>query len=128
MSKTIRIAHMFKACQIGNTTRVEQLLKNGSDPNQSNDTFWETGWTPIRYAALSGFKWEPIKQRNHKAKQLVKMLLRYGANIDQQDDMGVTTLMSTVQFKDRADIVQMLIEYGADESKVDTFGRTYKDY
>ncbi len=119
---------MFKACRLGNTKRVEQLLKDGSDPNQPNDTFWESGWTPIRYAALSGFKWEPVEQRNLKAKQLIGILLQFGANINHQDDMGVTTLMSTAQFKDRADIVQMLIANGADEFKADTFGRTYKDY
>jgi len=119
---------MFQACQLGNFKKVTTLLKNGSDPNQVNDNFWESGWTPIRYAALSGFKWEPEKKRNHKAKELIELLLQYGANINKQDDMGITTLMSTMQFKDRVDIVHMLLQRGADETIVDSFGRTYKDY
>lgn len=123
---------MFQACQLGNVQKVTTLLKNGYNPNQVNDNFWESGWTPIRYAALSGFKWEPkgepLEKRNTKAKKLIEVLLQYGANINKQDDMGITTLMSAVQFEDRRDIVQMLLQRGADETIVDSFGRTYKDY
>jgi len=80
---------------------VEELLKNGADPNAVATN--GTKLAVINSAAASGNA------------DLVKMLLREGANPDAQQEGGSTALHAAAQQNNR-DMVGALLESGADTS------------
>lgn len=40
---------LCKACEVGNVTRAEEMIKKGADINRED----QTGWTPLIVAAFS---------------------------------------------------------------------------
>jgi ankyrin repeat protein len=80
---------------------VEELLKNGADPNA---------------VATNGSKLAVINSAaaSNNA-ELVKMLLREGANPDSQQAGGFTALHAAAQHNN-AEMVQALLDSGADAS------------
>lgn len=124
--------NIFSACSLGSLRMVQEAVRSGESPGARYETqFWESGWTPIRYAALSGSKNDKGVSHNiilERIKSILKYLVSVGADINSQDDSGVTTLMSVAQFKRRESIVELLVALGADTSIKDHDNKTVFDY
>lgn len=70
-------AQIHKAAEDGNVVEVKAILQD--DPSQVNrKDKW--GWTPLMHAA------------GHAQVNVVKLLVESGANIDQKDRKGISTL------------------------------------
>lgn len=123
---------MFAACSSANIDDVRKRLNAGESANKLNETeFWERGWTPIRYAALAGNKTDTEEVHSltmQSAIQIIQLLISNGGDINHQDDLGVTTLMTVAQFKRRAPLVRFLIEMGADITIKDNDNKIALDY
>ncbi len=91
---------------------AEELLHNGADPNAVATN--GTKLAVINSAAASGNA------------DLVKMLLREGANPDAQQEGGFTALHSAAQ-QNNQDMVRALLNAGADASIRTNDGRTASD-
>lgn len=124
--------NIFSSCSLGSLHMVQEAVRTGESPGVRYETqFWESGWTPIRFAALSGSKNDKGVSHDlnlERIKSIIKYLVSMGADINSQDDCGVTTLMSVAQFKRRASIVQLLVTLGADTSIKDHDNKTVFDY
>ena len=123
---------MFAACSSANIDDVRKQLNAGESANKLNETeFWERGWTPIRYAALAGNKTdteEVHSQTMQSAIQIIQLLVENGGDVNHQDELGVTTLMTVAQFRRRVPLVRFLIEIGADITIKDNDNKIALDY
>jgi ankyrin repeat protein len=122
---------MFKYCTDGCSDGVKKCLLSGCSPDIQCTQFWERGWTPIRYAALSGNKHdseETLSKTMNMSTNIIGLLLNAGANVNQRDACGTTTLMSVAQFKRRGAIVSYLLANGARKDIKDNYNRTAYDY
>lgn len=103
---------LYRACEKGNLTLAERLLKLGADANQKNDFRGLTdrgiplplkhphGSTPMRAAAESGNI------------DLVKLLLAYRASIDEPDSEGNAPVFVALDASNE-DLALFFIEMGA---------------
>lgn len=91
---------------------AEELLNNGADPNAVAAN--ATKLAVINSAAASGNA------------ELVKLLLREGANPDAQQEGGFTALHAAAQHNN-AEMVQALLDAGADASVRTNDGKTAAD-
>lgn len=123
---------MFAACSSANIDDVRKQLNAGESANKLNETeFWERGWTPIRYAALAGNKTDTEEVHSltmQSVINIIQLLIAKGGDVNHQDDLGVTTLMTVAQFKRRAPLVRFLIEMGADITIKDNDNKIALDY
>lgn len=123
---------MFAACSSANITDVRKQLDMGESANKLDETeFWERGWTPIRYAALAGHKTDTEEVHSltmQSAIKIIQLLIAKGGDVNHQDDLGVTALMTVSQFKRRVPLVRFLIEVGADITIKDNENKTALDY
>lgn len=88
----------FKAIETGDIAGVESLLKSGVDVNIRHDRW---GITALTGAAGWG------------KKEIVKLLLVHGANIEFKDGYGHTPLMSAAK-EGHLDVVKVLLAHGAE--------------
>ena len=73
---------IHSSVQGGNITKVEQLLAEGTDINQTDDS----KWTPLHVAAQYG------------QKEILELLLSKGASVDAKDLWGKTPLNRAAGF------------------------------
>ena len=87
------------AAEIGDTTKVKNLLKKGVDINE-RDNF---GRTPLIYAALNGHD------------RIINMLLESHADIHAKDDFDQTAFIAAVN-RGQVNTAKILLKNGADPS------------
>ena len=105
---------IMKACRdCNNINVVVFLLENGANINDKEyrDTIDQT---PLIIAAFNG------------CRDIVKMLLDAGANIEHKNDQGENALISAVQ-EGHIDTVKLLLDAGADVNQSNTDGETALD-
>ena len=105
---------LMKACRDCNAVNVVVfLLENGANINDKEyrDTIDQT---PLIIAAFNG------------CRDIVKMLLDAGANIEHKNDQGENALISAVQ-EGHIDTVKLLLDAGADVNQSNTDGETALD-
>jgi len=103
---------LFVASVFGNEDIMKLLLENNADPN-ARDNEKET---PIFYAIFRSTKLK-------NAKEVVKILLRYGADVNAVNKNGRTLLHLAVSYAD-LDLIKLLVENGANINTKDNNGRT----
>lgn len=78
---------------------VRVLLENGASPNFPDDS----GWYPLHFA---------VQSKNMK---IIKLLINYGAKIDQQDgQFGNTPLFVAIKKTEGREFIDFFLNLGAD--------------
>jgi hypothetical protein len=97
----------------GNADRVDELLKEGADPNRSAPG----GATPL-IAAMTSY-------RPGDRQRIIDALLEAGADPSKADDKGNTPLMRAID--DPLTLMRQLLEAGADPNHVNNDGESAMD-
>ncbi|GMH36829.1 hypothetical protein BSKO_04702 [Bryopsis sp. KO-2023] len=88
---------LFDAARSGDSEKVKELLSKGADPSSTHGDF---NSTPLVSAAFNG----------HVG--IVEMLIEKGANVDTQNNRGVSALFLAAQ-EGHLDVAKVLVEAGA---------------
>ena len=114
------VSSLTRACAYLDEHATTVLLEAGVDIN-CRDLY--THRTPL-FAACS-----PTEDKLKPS--LVKLLLKYHADVNAEDDFQQTALHALCMLpfsKEREQVKQLLIQAGADAGKKDIFGKTAEDY
>src|ERR1035437_9720990 len=103
------VGRIHDAAQRGDLKKVKAILKDNPDLVFSKDA---VGATPLHYAAIWG------------RKDVVKLLLAHGAEINAKDNLGRTPLWQASDYKDEKDVAELLLAHGAEVNAKDNFGGT----
>lgn len=101
---------LINAATLGDSVKVETLLKDGANPNAQN----AYGWTPL-LAASAGSRLD-----------IAVILMDAGANINVASHMGETPLLYAVMTRNNP-LINMFIQRGADPNKRNTMGLSPAD-
>ncbi|KXZ50826.1 hypothetical protein GPECTOR_15g512 [Gonium pectorale] len=101
---------LLQACRDGDSARVEQVLRQGLDPNCVNDR-QQDGHTPLHVAASKGHA------------EAVRALLSAGANKDAVVPNGLTPLHMAAS-NGHMEVLRALLAVGANKEAVDMYGQT----
>ncbi len=110
---------LFIAIANNNPEMVQLLLEHGASVTQVNDK----GLMPIHEAARGAVYGSDGLFRSN---EILDMLIRKGANINQKDILGETPLMLAAK-AGRPDTIRFLLTRGADATAVDLDGKTAAD-
>lgn len=94
-------------CKEEDLTLVEELLKQGMNPNLSQ----KLGFKPLHWVAINGNV------------ELAKILLQYGADLNQKNDFDETPLHRAA-WSGKYDLVQFFILQGVDVNQLSAKGET----
>ena len=98
---------MFNSAIVGGYDFLKRQLEAGADPNTEHKLY---NHSLLKYAI------------NNSQEKIIKLLIDYGADINETDDRGRTLLIqlcSSGLFSDSEKMVKILIDSGADINKVD---------
>lgn len=95
---------IFEAARIGDTKRVEQMLKKNPELINSRDISWED-FTPLLHAT------------DTKSVDMVELLLSKGADINAHDTCGHTPLLLAMENCDDDELIELFKAWGAAESE-----------
>ncbi|XP_057332049.1 ankyrin-1-like [Microplitis mediator] len=123
------ITPLFYAVEYGQSEKVNALLKQGARVNH-RDCY---GMTPLfmifkkiltrRYEGDNLYSPEHIRKM-----EITRMLIRFGANVNQQTTNGDVTPLHLAGARGYDEIVTMLLENGADVNLKDKKGRYVVQY
>jgi ankyrin repeat protein len=116
---------LFAAARGRRTEAVRLMIEKGVDPNLA------TTWFPsVRNGQIAQLKLVALdRAANFGPVQMVRDLLKAGANVNAQDSRGLTPLMFAVSAENqKAEIVQTLIAAGADVNIRSATGETALDW
>ena len=68
------------------------------------------------------YQW-PVR-KSHENPEIIEILLKSGANVNDKDQSGITPLFFSAANNKNPDIVELLIKYGAKINERDNYGRT----
>jgi len=108
LSLPVTATSIHDEVMMGNTNTVKNLLKSGTDPNETQQM---TGRTPLHFAALCGHQ------------DIVEILLENGADPNVQDNNGATPLREAA-IPGHTNLVKVLLIHGANSKVQDVNGRT----
>ncbi|CAL1527439.1 unnamed protein product [Lymnaea stagnalis] len=100
---------LIKAVLSGEFDRVQTLLTQGADVNETEEVESGSVWSALT-AIVS-------KRRSYETKGIISVLLRKGANVDWANKKGQTALV-LASLNDDFEAVKLLIEYGADVNHI----------
>jgi len=131
---------LHAAVEKGYLKIVEEFLKYGTDVNKLYKSTYGKGYMPLHVAA------------RNKQEEVAKLLIRYGADVNAQDESGKTSIFYATENadfritkllltnkanikcnpelliiavkKECREIVEVFLEHGADVNRSDTYGRT----
>jgi hypothetical protein len=89
---------------------VQLLLSYGADPNIVSSRNETALMQAAGYAWIDGYS---RGKSNAERLEVIKLLVRLGANVNAADDAGITALMGAGNFGD-LNIIQYLVDVGAD--------------
>ncbi len=98
------------ACQNGNNSDVEQLIKSGTDLNIQN---YASLHTALMMAVVQGYK------------AIVEKLLKAQADLTKKDSYGRTAYVLAKEF-DLEEIAQLLLDAGSEEEELDVFYESFE--
>ena len=100
---------LFYACREGYRNIVEYLLLRGADPNFQD----YAGYSAIQQIVYQMSEYSYLELQIYNYKDIIDLLLKYGANINSQNEIGNTPLNEAVN-DDLYDMVVFLLDRGAD--------------
>lgn len=105
----------FFLCQRGQLDEVEKRLKAGQSPNFL---------VPDQLFAISSRRSPLIWAAERDNEELLRLLLKYGADVNQRTESGETALHRVLMQRGRpdTDVVELLCEHGADVNAPDSEG------
>jgi len=112
------------AVQMGHLSLVNYLLLNGANINQRDSNLR----TPICTSILA-FNSTPALANPHNRPEIVKLLVKYGSNLELPDSQHQTPLILAVSTTTvPISCIALLISSGSDVDHIDSFGNTALTY
>jgi ankyrin repeat protein len=104
---------IFNFIKKNSILEIEQFIQNGGDVNKKKDKY---GYSPLMVAL----------NINNKDKDIIKLLLDNGADVNTISNYGMTPLMVAFNINNKKDkdIIKLLLDNGADVNAQDYDGRT----
>jgi len=109
------ISPLMMAAYGGNLRELNALIDSGTNVNARNDV----NNTALHFAAGAA----PADQPYHGSPAAVTDLLEHGADVDAQNNTGITPLMDAV-INDNLESLSILVAHGADVNKVSRYDET----
>lgn len=141
--KIIKLGNPFvQTAERGNNNKIKEMLKNGEDPNQIGNY----GKTALMAACLNSFLLivktllengaDPNLMNKDKrtalmmssTPKIIDLLLKYGANVNSQNNIGETVLMEQAGYINQETIIELIEKfsnYGLDLDLVDEKGKNF---
>lgn len=108
----------------GNVKDAREVLARGADANYRHPN---TDETVLMTAARGDARMQQPGQLVVDHGEVLKLLLKHGAEVNARDPSGMTALMVAAR-AGRDDLVQILLDAGADVTAKDIFDRTALDW
>ena len=103
--------NFVELCEKGTVQQVQDALKDGVNVNARDNI---NGTTALMYAIWGN-------EKNH---EVVSLLLKAGADVNDKADNGMTSLMMAAQNNETPAVVSLLLEAGADVKARTKYGTT----
>jgi len=107
-----------KAIMSYDAKSIQYILDHGADPDKAENEYRDT---PV-YTAVTMFTVSNTPEKKKKAEEILKLILKYGGDINQRDALSGSTMLHYVK---NGETLRLLVESGADVNAADTkYGNT----